>query len=55
MNTDFLYLALSEEKLDDCILHRKFHWTKLRRNDCKYVFIADAKKNILPHIGCAVQ
>ena len=56
MDTDSLYLALAEDKLDDCILReKKAQWTLIRRNDCRDDFIADADKIFCPRLFCAVQ
>ena len=49
MDTDSLYLALAEENLYDCIQpEKKDIRDKMRENDCKDTFQADAKSNIFP-------
>ena len=56
MDTDSLYLALTEDNLDDCILpEKKAQWTLIRRNDCRDDFIADADKKKFPRTCCAVD
>ena len=45
IDTDFLYLALSEEDLDDCILpSKRIEWIERQSKDCRDDFRADAKK-----------
>ena len=49
MDTDSLYLALAEKKLEDCIRpEMKAEWQKLRSNDCVDNFTADAVANYFP-------
>ena len=47
LDTDFLYLALAEASLEDCIFpEKKAQWTQIHRNDCRDEFIADAKSSL---------
>ena len=56
MDTDSMYLALTEENLADCILpENKAQWLRIHRNDCRDNFIANAKKNFFPRTCCAVH
>ena len=49
MDTDYLYLALAEEDLDDCIFpSKRAEWTERRSKDCRDNFSADAKNNFFP-------
>ena len=44
MDTDSLCLALAEENLYDCIQpDKRAAWEKMRENDCRVSFKADAK------------
>ena len=53
MDTDSLYLALAEENLYDCIKpDKRAAWEKLRTNDCRDSFKADAKSNFFPRMCC---
>ena len=53
MDTDSLYLALSEKKLYDCIREEsKAEWCLLRRGDCKGDFTAKATTNFFPRTCC---
>ena len=53
MDTDSLYLALSEKELYDCIrVESKAEWGLLRTDDCKNVFTANATTNFFPRICC---
>ena len=54
MDTDSLYLALSEENLEDVIFPQKrAEWDQLRSKDCNDKFTANATDNFLP--GLAVM
>ena len=49
MDTDSLYLALSEENLEDVILpEKRFEWDQLRSKDCTDNFTANATDNFSP-------
>ena len=49
MDTDSLYLALSEENLEDVILpEKRSEWDKLRSKDCSDNFTANATDNFSP-------
>ena len=49
MDTDCLYLALSEENLEDIILPEKRNeWEAIRSRDCTDSFTANAKGNFFP-------
>ena len=49
MDTDSLYLALSEKELYDCIREEsKAEWGLLRTEDCNYDFTANATNNFFP-------
>ena len=53
MDTDFLYLALSENELDDCIREEsKTELNLLRTEDCKDDFTANATTNFFPRTCC---
>ena len=53
MDTDFLYLALSEKELYDCIREEsKAEWGLLRTEDCKDDFTANATNNFFPKTCC---
>ena len=55
MNTDSLYLALAEKKLDDCIRpEMSAKWQRLRSNECVDSFTADAVANFFPRT-CSVK
>ena len=46
MDTDYLYLALEEDNLYDCmLLEKRAQWKLIRRNDCRDNYIADANQN----------
>ena len=54
MDPDSLYLALAEENLYDCIKpDKRVAWEKLRKNDCRDSFMADAKSNFFPRTCCS--
>ena len=54
MDTDSLYLALSEKELYDCIRKEsKVEWELLRTEDCKDDFPANATTNFFPRTCCA--
>ena len=49
IDTDSLYLALSEEELYDCIQKEsKVEWYLMRTEDCKDEFTANATTNFFP-------
>ena len=49
MDTDSLYLALSEKELYDCIREEsKAEWSRLRTEDCKDDFTANATTKFFP-------
>ena len=53
MDTDSLYLALSEKELYDCIREKsKAEWGLLRTEDCQDDFTADATTNFFPRTCC---
>ena len=53
MDTDSLYLALAEKKLEDCIrTEMKVEWRRLRSNDYLDNFTADAVAKFLPRTCC---
>ena len=53
IDTDSLYLALSEKKLYDCVREEsKFEWELLRTKDCKDDFTANAAINFFPRTCC---
>ena len=56
MDTDFLYLALSEENLGDNILPEKRNeWEAERSRDCTDSFTSNATGNFFPRTCCAAQ
>ena len=56
MDTDSLYLALTEKELEDCIRpEARAEWQKLRSNDCVDGFSADAVANCFPTTCCVKQ
>ena len=53
MDTDFLYLAITAENLEDVILPEKWaEWNKLRSKDCTDNFTANATDNCFPKTCC---
>ena len=53
MDTDSLYLDLSEKELYDCIREEsKAEWNLLRTKDCKDDFTANATTNFFPRTCC---
>ena len=53
MDTDSLYLALSEEKLEDVNLpEKRAEWYQLRSQDCTDSFTANATDNFFPRTCC---
>ena len=53
MDTDSLYLALSEKDLYDCIREEsRAEWEKMRTEDCKDDFTANATINFFPRTCC---
>ena len=56
MDTDSLYLPLAEEKLYDCIKpDKRAVWEKIRENDCRDSFKADAKSNFFHRTCCSTH
>ena len=56
MDTDSLYLALSEENLEAVILpEKRAEWDQLRSKDCTDDFTANASDNFSPRICCYVH
>ena len=56
MDTDSLYLALSEDKLEDASLpEKRTKWDQLRSKDCSDDFIANATDNFFPKTCCNVH
>ena len=56
MGTDSLYLALSEEKLEDILLPEKRNeWEVIRSLDCTDSFTADATGNFSPRTCCSAH
>ena len=54
--SDSLCLALAEENLFDCIQPEKgYIWEKLRENDYRDSFKADAKSNFFPLTCCSIH
>ena len=55
MDTNSLYLALSEEILEDVILpEKRTQWDQLRSKDCTDGFTANATDNFFPKTCCNV-
>ena len=53
MDTDSLYLALSEKQLHDCIREEsKAEWEVMRTKDCRDDFTANATTNFFPRTCC---
>ena len=53
MDTDSLYLALSEEDLEDVILpEKRAEWDKLRSKDCTDYFTANETDIFFPRTSC---
>ena len=56
MDTDSLYLALSDENLEDFILPEKRNeWEAIHSRDCTDSFTATAMKNFLPRTCCTAH
>ena len=56
MDTDSLYLALSEENLEDIILpEKRSEWEAIRSQDCTDSFTANATGNFFPRTGCSAH
>ena len=56
MDTDSLYLALSEENLEDVVLpEMRAEWEQLRSKDCTDNFTANATDNFFPRTCCNVH
>ena len=54
MDTDSLYLALTHEKLYECIRPaKKQEWEALRKQDCNDSFQAEAIENFFPRTCCS--
>ena len=52
-DTNSLYLALAEKKLEDCIRpEMRTEWQRLRSNDCVHNFTADAVAIVFPGTCC---
>ena len=53
MDTESLYLALAENKLEDCIrFEMRAEWHRSRSTDCVDKFTADAVTNFFPRTCC---
>ena len=53
MDTDYLFLALSEKELYDCIPEEsKDEWELMRTEDCKDDFTANVTTNFFPRTCC---
>ena len=53
MNTDSLYLALSEENLEDDILpEKRTEWNQFCSKGCSDIFTANATDNLFPRTCC---
>ena len=53
MDTDSLYPALAEKKLEDCIRPKmRAEWQRLRSNDCVDSLTADAVAIFFPRTCC---
>ena len=56
MDTDSLYLALSEENLEDVILpEKRAEWNQIRSKDCTDNFTANATDNFFPRTCCNIH
>ena len=56
MDADSLYLALSEENLEDVILpEKRAEWNQLRSKDCTDNFTANATDNFFPRTCCIIH
>ena len=56
MDTGSLYLALSEENLEDIILPEKRNeWKAIRSRDCTDSFTANATSNLFPRTSCTAH
>ena len=56
MDTDSLYLALSEDNLEDIILPEKRNeWEAIRSRDCTDSFTANATGNFFPRTCCSAH
>ena len=56
MDTDWLYLALAEKELEDCIRpEMRAEWQRLRSNDCVDNFTADTVAKFFPGTCCVKQ
>ena len=53
MDTDSMYLALSEKELEDCVRpEMRAQWQRLRSIDCVDSFTADDVVNLFPRTCC---
>ena len=49
MDTDSLYLALSDENLEDVVFpEKRVEWIQFRSKDCTNNFTANATDNVFP-------
>ena len=56
IDTDSFYLALAEENLYDFIKpDERAAWEKMRENDCRDSFKAEAKSNFFPRTCCSAH
>ena len=56
MDTDSLYLALSEEKFEEVLLpEKRAEWDQLLSKDCTDNFTANAIDNLFPKTCCNAQ
>ena len=56
MDTDSLYLALTENDITDCIRQYKLgEWTVIRKEDCRNTFEADSLRNFFPRTCCSTH
>ena len=56
MDTDSLYVALSEENLEDVLLpEKRAEWNQLRSKDCTDNFTANSTDNVFPRTCCNVH
>ena len=54
MDTDFLYLALGHDLLEDCIKpDMREVWSNIRIKDCSNTFAADSSNNFFPRTCCS--
>ena len=56
MDTESLFLALSEKNLEDIILPgKRYEWEAIRSPDCTNSFTANATGNLFPRKGCTAH